>query len=199
MNALALYSFYSFRRELFYVCVTFVLILSLPILGVITLTQTGIEIVSDTLAAINPISHLVELKNPLDGTVYTTLEGPFVWPTQGVITLEFAGSSLYQPYHTGLDIAGTYGEPVTSFMAGTVTHVGSLNWGYGNHVIIDHGDNVTSIYGHLSSVKVSEGQVIQPGDIIGLQGSTGWSTGTHLHFETRVYGIPVNPKVFLDG
>ena len=89
-------------------------------------------------------------------------------------------------------------DPVTPFMEGVVTHVGSLNWGYGYHVIIDHGDNVTSVYGHLSSVKVSEGQSVQPGDIIGKQGSTGWSTGTHLHFETRVYGIPVNPRAFLE-
>jgi len=197
MNALSLWSFYSFRSEILYVCITFALILSLPILGVITLTQTGIDIVSDTLADINPITNLVELKNPLDGTIYTTLEGPFVWPTKGVITLEFAGSSIYQPFHTGLDIAGSYGEPVTPFMVGTVTHVRSLNWGYGNHVIIDHGDNVTSIYGHLSSINVSEGQTVHPGDIIGTQGSTGWSTGTHLHFETRVFGIPVNPRVFL--
>jgi len=198
MNALALWSFYSFRKEIIYVCLTFTLILSLPILGVITLTQTGIDIVSDTLADSNPITNLVELKNPQDGTIYTTLEGPFTWPTKGVITLEFAGSSIYQPFHTGLDIAGTYGDPVTPFMEGVVTHVGSLNWGYGYHVIIDHGDNVTSVYGHLSSVKVSEGQSVQPGDIIGKQGSTGWSTGTHLHFETRVYGIPVNPRAFLE-
>jgi len=82
-------------------------------------------------------------------------------------------------------------------MDGTVTYAGEIFWGYGKHVIIDHGNNVTTIYAHLNKIYVYKGQKMTTSDVIGGQGKTGWATGVHLHFETRVYGIPVNPRVFL--
>jgi len=75
----------------------------------------------------------------------------------------------------------------------------SLSWGYGNYVVIDNGNNVTSLYAHLSKIVVTKGQNVQPGDVIGLEGQTGWATGPHVHFETRVFGIPVNPRTFVGG
>jgi len=69
--------------------------------------------------------------------------------------------------------------------------------GYGKHVIIDHGNNISTVYAHLDKVFVYKGQKVKMGDVLGSEGSTGWATGPHLHFEIRVYGIPVNPKVFL--
>lgn len=197
MNLFLAWNIFSYRRELAYVATAFLLVILLPIIAVIVLTQTGINVVSDTLAEINEVTQVVELKNPLDGSIYKTIAGPFAWPTTGVITLEFAQSSKYQLFHTGLDIAGKRGDPITPFMDGKVIYAGEISWGYGKHIVIDHGDNVTSIYAHLDKIYVAPGQEVEPGDIIGTEGSTGWSTGPHLHFETRVFGIPVNPRVFL--
>lgn len=197
MNLFLAWNIFSYRRVLAYVATAFLLVILLPIIAVIVLTQTGINVVSDTLAEINEVTQVVELKNPLDGSIYKSIEGPFTWPTTGVITLEFSKSSLYQLFHTGLDIAGKRGDPITPFMSGKVIYAGEISWGYGKHVVIDHGDNLTSIYAHLDKIYVAPDQEVEPGDVIGTEGSTGWSTGPHLHFETRVFGIPVNPRVFL--
>lgn len=200
MNPIVMWKMFSYRREIAYVASVFLIVLLLPVIGVILLTQTGINLVSDTLAELNEVNNMVEIKNPLDGSVYATLNGPFVWPTQGVVTLEFGQSSLYQPFHTGIDIAGHRNDPVTPFMEGKVSYSGEISWGFGKHIIIDHGNNITSIYGHLNSIYVEPGQEVKPGDIIGGQGNTGWTvgpTGVHLHFQTNVFGIPVNPRTFL--
>ena len=107
------------------------------------------------------------------------------------------GSSSYQIFHTGIDIANSSGTSITPFMDGQVVYAGEMFWGYGKHIIIDHGDNIRSVYAHLDKIYVFKGQRVVIGDEIGRMGSTGWSTGPHLHFEIRVYGIPVNPRVFL--
>lgn len=197
MNVFLAWNIFSYRRELAYVTTAFIVVLLMPVLAVIVITQAGINVVSDTLVELNIVDQVVEIKNPLDGSLFTTIKGPFAWPTQGIITLEFARSSLYQPFHTGLDIAGKRGDPVTPFMPGRVTYAGEISWGYGKHVIVDHGNNVTSIYAHLDRILVAKDQEVYPGDILGTQGDTGWSTGVHLHFQVNVFGIPVNPRVFL--
>lgn len=198
MNPLLLWNIFSFRNEIKYVVITFVLVLSLPFIAVFALTHTGLEVISDKLATVSINNLSVEIRNPLDGIVSHTLDGPFIWPTTGVITLEFGESHLpYQPLHTGIDIAGKRGDPIAAFMKGKVIYAGEISWGYGKHVIIDNGNNVTSLYAHLNKIFVEEGQEVNQGQIIGTEGSTGWSTGPHLHFETRVFGIPVNPRVFL--
>ena len=106
-------------------------------------------------------------------------------------------------FHSGIDIAnsgGVIGDPVTPFIAGTVRYAREIFWGYGKHIIIDHDDQITSIYAHLDKIYVVAGEKVQPGQIIGREGRTGWVTGPHLHFQTNVWGIPVNPRVFLgDG
>jgi murein DD-endopeptidase MepM/ murein hydrolase activator NlpD len=117
--------------------------------------------------------------------------------------LEFGQSDLpYQPIHTGMDIASPnhkVGDPVVAFMAGTVIHADIISWGFGRHVEIDNGHHITSIYAHLDSLTVTKGQEVKAGTVIGTRGSTGWSTGPHLHFQINVYGIPVNPRTFLGG
>ena len=197
MNIFLWGNIFSFRRELTYVTLAFLLVLLLPVIAVIVVTQTGFNLISDTLVETDEISQTVELKNPLDGTVTTSLSGPFTWPAQGMITLEFAQSSIYQVSHTGLDIAGKRNDPVTPLMSGKVIYAGQISWGYGKHIVIDHGNNITSIYAHLSNIYVISGQEVKSGDVIGGQGSTGWATGVHLHFQVNVHGIPVNPRVFL--
>lgn len=94
--------------------------------------------------------------------------------------------------HTGVDIAAPIGTPVYAAAEGVVVHAGWLG-AYGNAVIIDHGGGVSTLYGHLSSISVSPGQTVSQGELIGGVGSTGLSTGPHLHFEKRLQGTPVNP------
>jgi murein DD-endopeptidase MepM/ murein hydrolase activator NlpD len=98
--------------------------------------------------------------------------------------------------HTGLDFRADPGEPVRAAGGGIVVQAGRLG-GYGLMVEIDHGHEVTTRYAHLSRISVREGQKIAPGTVVGLVGSTGRSTGPHLHYETRVDGEPVDPKRFL--
>ncbi len=200
MNLFLITTFYSFKKEFFYVLLAFLLIILMPIVGVIILTRTGLDFVSERLVSVNEVTNEVQILNPVDGSVYKTITGEFVWPVMGIVTLEFGQSSLWQLFHTGLDVAnpeGKKGDLITPFMSGTVIYTGQIFWGFGKHVIIDHGDNINSIYAHLNSIWVDVGQEISPGYIIGTEGSTGWSTGPHLHFQINVFGIPVNPRVFL--
>lgn len=116
--------------------------------------------------------------------------------------MEFGQTSPYQLFHTGIDIASPtheVGDPVGAFMKGTVIYAGETSTGFGKHVEIDHGHHIVTIYGHLDSIAVTEGQEVEMGTVVGTRGNTGWSTGPHLHFQINVFGIPVNPRVFLTG
>ncbi len=86
--------------------------------------------------------------------------------------------------HGGIDIGAAYGTPIIAAASGTV-EIASVYGGYGNAVMINHGNGLRTLYGHMSSIAVSQGQTVQAGQVIGLVGSTGWSTGPHLHFEVR--------------
>lgn len=190
---------YSLKREFKFVLWTFIFVLSLPFIAVLIITNTGTTVVSNKLVSINAKTHLVEIHDPT-GKVVAKIEASTIWPVGGVVTLEFGESDLpYQPFHTGIDIADKVGDPVTVFMKGKVIYIGNLTWGFGKHVIVDNGSNITSIYAHLSKVDAFVGEILQPGDIIGLEGQTGWATGAHVHFQINVFGIPVNPRTFLVG
>ena len=188
---------FSFRKELKLVFLAFLVVIMLPVIAVFILAHTGINVVSDALVGVDSETKNIQILDPATGEVVNEIDPTIAWPVQGVITLEFAQSSKYQVFHTGIDIANTLGTPITPFMQGEVVYAGEIFWGYGKHIIIDHGDNIKSIYAHLDKIFVFEGQEVNIGDEIGRMGSTGWSTGSHLHFESRVYGIPVNPRVFL--
>lgn len=171
-----------------------------PVIGVIFLTQVGINIISDKLVESNPVTQSIEIKDPTSGKVVKSIAPQVVWPVHGIITLEFGQSSGYQVFHTGIDIAnpnGQIGDPINPAMNGVVTYAGEIFWGYGKHIIIDNGNNITTVYAHLDKIYVYPGQKVTITDTIGREGQTGWATGPHLHFETRIYGIPVNPRVFL--
>lgn len=192
---------WSFRKELSYVLLSFLIVLSLPVIAVIILTRTGINIVSDRLATVDTQTKTVEIHDPKDGSVVKEIVPVVSWPVLGIITLEFGESDFpYQILHSGIDIAnpqGKVGDPIHPFMDGTVIYAGEIFWGYGKHIIIDHGNNITSLYGHLDKIFVYPGQKVTINDVVGHEGSTGWSTGPHIHFEIRVFGIPVNPRTFL--
>ncbi len=191
------YILFSFRHELFYVLLTFLFVLMLPIIGFIVITNTGIQAVSDILIDVNPQTKEITLFTPT-GEVFKKLNISVTWPVAGVISQEFGDTELpYYLYHTGIDIAGRKGDPVTVAFKGKVIHTGTLSWGFGKHIIVDHGDNITTVYAHLDTILVEKDDEVEPGKVIGTEGSTGWSTGPHLHFEVRVFGIPVNPRVFL--
>ncbi|MBP8785766.1 MAG: M23 family metallopeptidase, partial [Synergistaceae bacterium] len=98
--------------------------------------------------------------------------------------------------HTGIDIDGNKGDPVRAANDGEVLYTGWLR-GYGQVVILDHGGNLTTVYAHLSKIDAQESSKVSRGDLIGRVGSTGVSTGNHLHFEVRVNGNAVNPMSYL--
>ncbi len=99
-------------------------------------------------------------------------------------------------FHTGVDIDAPYGAPVRATADGVVSHAGRFG-DYGKAVVIEHGHGYSTLYGHLSQVLVKEGQKVKAGDIIGRVGSTGRSTGAHLHYEVLFGGKPVNPMDYL--
>lgn len=201
MNLFIFFQLWSYKTELKLVISAFLIILILPVIAVFILLNAGIDVVSDRLTTVNEENQTVEIRDPTTGEVVDELDLTMAWPALGIITLEFGESSGFQIFHTGIDIAaptGKVGDPVNAFLPGKVTYAGEIWWGYGKHVIIDHGNNVSTVYAHLDKIFVFKGQEITTTKhIIGNMGSTGWSTGPHLHFETRVYGLPVNPRTFL--
>ena len=117
--------------------------------------------------------------------------GRCMWPTAGSTTSEFG--SRWGRLHAGIDIAASTGTPIWAALPGTVVVAGSQS-GYGNTVVLDHGGGKTTLYAHQSRIAVSQGQSVDQGQVIGYVGSTGRSTGPHLHFETRYGGSPKNPR-----
>ena len=127
--------------------------------------------------------------------------GRFLWPTSSTyITSHFSPNrvnpvtGVLRP-HTGTDVGAGYGEPVWAADGGTVI-MAEYNGGYGNCVIISHGNGVNTLYGHMSSILVSSGQKVSRGQQIGRIGSTGNSTGPHLHFEVLIDGVAVDPMQY---
>ena len=100
--------------------------------------------------------------------------------------------------HKGLDIAASTGTSIKAAASGTVTTAGWNSGGYGYLIVISHGNGVQTYYGHCSSILVKEGQTVSQGDVIGKVGSTGRSTGSHLHFEIRVNGTAYNPLNYIN-
>lgn len=190
---------FSMKSDLKLLFFTIVVICLLPVMAVLILTQAGLNIVSDALTSLNPQTAQVDIRNPSTGEVIDHVEQTAVWPINGVVTLEYGQMSPYQLFHTGIDIAGPTTDPVVAFMKGKVIYAGENSWGFGRHVEIDHNHHVTSIYAHLDTINVIVGQDVEPGKIIGTRGNTGWSTGPHTHFQINVFGIPINPRVFLTG
>ena len=148
-----------------------------------------------------------------NGTSLTFTGTDFVYPTPNFITITTRFAEIYNlvdpagSAHTGVDIAGYQinGTPIYAMQAGTVVTSGYSNYGYGNYIIINHGacadDNASyiSLYGHCSSLVVNEGEIVEKGQLIGFVGTTGNSTGPHLHLEVRVNGNRVDPLMFFPG
>jgi murein DD-endopeptidase MepM/ murein hydrolase activator NlpD len=119
----------------------------------------------------------------------------FLWPARGQLTSRF-GWRRWR-HHDGLDIAAPYGSPIYAARPGRVIFAGWYH-AYGRAVIIDHGDGVQTLYGHASRLLVQTGDRVSQGELIARVGSSGRSTGPHLHFEVRVKGQPVNPMRYMN-
>lgn len=134
----------------------------------------------------------------------------FGWPVPGSYYISSGVGERWGSYHTGMDIAGSRGTSIHAAESGTVIRTNSscphnygkekscgCGGGYGNYIIIDHGEGFISLYGHLTSLNVKDGDTVKKGDVIGAMGSTGYSTGDHLHFEIRYQGMYLNPASYV--
>jgi murein DD-endopeptidase MepM/ murein hydrolase activator NlpD len=145
-------------------------------------------------------SHFKLLEEVTQERVVAIRETPTIWPLQGLIVSHFG--SRTDPYtgdaeiHLGLDIVGKYGAAVKAPADGEVVYADRKS-DYGNLIILDHGNGLTTRYGHLNGFNVHVGQQIQKGDVIAGVGMTGRATAPHLHYEVRQYDRPVNPQLYL--
>jgi peptidoglycan DL-endopeptidase CwlO len=126
----------------------------------------------------------------------STGTGQLIWPINGTLTSPFCESRAWESCHPGIDIAAPSGTPIKAADSGHVV-IASYTGGYGNYTCIQHTSSMSTCYGHQSSFAVSAGQNVSRGQVIGYVGSTGHSTGPHLHFEVRINGSVTNPMNYL--
>lgn len=148
------------------------------------------------------IAALQQLNYAAGSGGYSNSTTPSIWPSKGVITSPYGSrvdpvTGFTSAFHEGIDIADDYGTPIVATASGVVTFAGYTDGGYGNLVEIDHGNGFVTRYGHNSAVVVTVGMTVKQGQMIAAMGSTGKSTGAHVHYEVRVNGTPVDPMVFL--
>lgn len=125
--------------------------------------------------------------------------GTYMWPAQSDYTRISSGYGYRgREFHYAIDIPVGYGTDIYASNGGKIIR-STYHYSYGNYVLIDHGGGQATLYAHLSKLRVSEGDMVSQGDVIGLGGSTGYSTGNHLHFEVRINGAPVNPLDYVSA
>ncbi len=159
-------------------------------------TMQAVEVATATEVAEEQLVAKIEEQEKIKAA---TFEGVYfsVKPVTGTITSRFgANESIRDHTHMGMDIAAPNGTPIKAAAPGKVTYAGVMG-GYGNLVIITHENGVQTYYGHCSKIYVKVGQEVEAGDKIAAVGSTGFSTGNHLHFEIRKNGKQVNPEKYL--
>ncbi len=145
------------------------------------------------------VTHMLPLGQTIAGL-------KLLWPVAGGRVTQLFGPTSYalEPplgayahFHTGVDVSAPFGTTVIAAASGLVVAVGHSATGYGNYVVVAHGGGIMTLYGHLLETDVSVGQVVAAGQRVGLEGSTGWSTGPHVHFELRVNDAVVDPMPYL--
>jgi murein DD-endopeptidase MepM/ murein hydrolase activator NlpD len=126
---------------------------------------------------------------------------PTMWPVSGTITDKFGNRkdpfTRKTKFHTGLDIGTDYGKSIKAAAGGRVISVEYV-YGTGNTVKVNHGNGIVTLYGHCSKILVKQGQIVEKGEVIAKVGSSGRSTGPHLHLEIQIYGTPVDPLQYLE-
>jgi murein DD-endopeptidase MepM/ murein hydrolase activator NlpD len=161
-------------------------------------TDTALAVLSDLLGAIG--SRLDSVRDSVERRHALASATPSIWPVAGWLTSYYGSRrdpfNEESAFHPGLDISADYGAPVLATGEATVT-AASWNGAYGNMIVLDHGFGITTKYGHLSRIAVREDQHVKRGDVIGYVGSTGRSTGAHLHYEIWMNGRLTNPLTLL--
>ncbi|MBS3949384.1 MAG: M23 family metallopeptidase [Peptococcaceae bacterium] len=173
---------------------------SLSLTATILRTQQSIEHIKESIPetedSLKDLEKKVQIQRAKD------VATPSLWPTSGTVTSGFGyrrspfGSS--REFHSGLDIGAAKGTRVYATANGVV-RMANYNGGYGNVIFVDHGYGFSTVYAHLSKLNVKVGQQVIKGQLIGLVGNTGASTGPHLHYEVRVSGVAVNPTKYLSA
>jgi murein DD-endopeptidase MepM/ murein hydrolase activator NlpD len=160
--------------------------------------DTVFGVLSDLLGVIN--SQLESVRDSVERRHALAMATPSIWPVAGWLSSSFGTRkdpfTNSKDFHPGLDISADYGQPVLATGDARVASAG-MNGAYGNMVTLDHGFGITTKYGHLSRIVVKEGQQVKRGDLIGFVGSTGRSTGAHLHYEVWMNGRLTNPLTLL--
>ena len=171
----------------------------------LTAMAPGLTSPENTLAILKDLLHGLEsrlqtVRSDVDKRNQLAAATPSIWPTHGWLSSSMGNRADpltgEKDFHPGLDISADKGDPVYSTADGKVTHAASAG-NYGNLVIVDHGYGLETRYGHLSVFKVAMGQKVKRGDLLGLVGSTGRTTGSHLHYEVRANGRILNPLQLL--
>lgn len=149
------------------------------------------------------LNDLIKESNRIQGVLSDVSAGPikagsgqFIWPINGVLTSPWCEARSWESCHPGIDIAAPTGTPIRAADGGTV-RIAGFTGGYGNYTCIQHTAKLSTCYGHQSAIQVRVGQSVNKGQVIGLVGSTGHSTGPHLHFEVRINGAVTNPMNYL--
>ena len=168
------------------------------LLGSVTGPETALGILSDLLGAIG--TRLDSVRDSVERRQALAAATPSIWPVAGWLSSPYGSRTDpfndEKAFHPGLDISADYGSRVVATANGTVESAGS-NGAYGLMVVLDHGFGITTKYGHLSRIAVADGQRVRRGDVIGFVGSTGRSTGPHLHYEIWMNGSLTNPMTLL--
>jgi murein DD-endopeptidase MepM/ murein hydrolase activator NlpD len=172
-----------------------------PSLSSMSSPEDTFGVLRDLLSALENrlrfVRHDVEAREALAAAV------PSIWPTHGWLTGSFGNRTdpvggASREFHSGIDISADKGQPVRATAAGVVDSA-AFNGDYGNMVVLRHGFGLTTRYGHLQKFAVKAGQAVKRGDVIGYVGSTGRSTGNHLHYEILANGALLNPLKLLTG
>jgi murein DD-endopeptidase MepM/ murein hydrolase activator NlpD len=170
--------------------------------------QQQVKLSIDQFYALRAEAMSGQVSRALEGGLTPTFGGdwtefadaPSIWPVEGRLGSGFGERedpfNGEGKFHTGVDIEAPYGTPVRATADGNVSGA-SMGAGYGREVVLDHGHNFLTVYGHLSSIAVLTGQHVVRGQVIGYVGQSGRATGPHLHYEVRVNNVPVNPHKYL--
>jgi len=158
-------------------------------------SNLALAVLASTVIPSNPYSEdFTAGESPIVNTESLSLktEKSLKYPLEGIVI-----NQGYLPYHPGIDFEGVKGDPVYPIMPGVVKSVQYSKYGYGNAILIKHSEEFSSLYAHLSKINVTKEQKVLSGEIVGEVGSTGRSSGDHLHLEIRKNGYPVNPLSIL--
>ena len=186
----------NFKKK-FWKLLSFLLLMVLSVSLFTGCTQEDAELALDVLDAVLETKVEEEVYEESSDDYYAS--GSFAWPVPYTSSVTSPYGPRWGSFHYGIDIAdsGIYGEAIVASDSGTVVETGYDDYGYGYYVIVDHGNGYSTLYGHCSEIAVYDGESVYQGQTVAYVGSTGRSTGPHLHFEIRYGSDRLDPMTFL--